>query len=137
MPQRILQIGRFMSALEAAIAARYDVHRLAGEADPRAFLAAHGGEFVGAVTTAGFGITGAQIDAMPALQVISSFGVGLDKLDLEAAKRRGIAVGYTPDVLNDCVADLAFALMLDAARGLSASDRYVRRGDWALSLIHI
>ena len=43
---------------------------------------------------------------MPKLRVISSFGVGLDKLDLAAAQARGIAVGYTPDVLNDCVADL-------------------------------
>jgi lactate dehydrogenase-like 2-hydroxyacid dehydrogenase len=39
-------------------------------------------------------------------------------------------VGYTPDVLNDCVADTAFALLMDAARQVSAADRYVRRGDW-------
>jgi lactate dehydrogenase-like 2-hydroxyacid dehydrogenase len=50
---------------------------------------------------------------------------------LAAAAARGVAVGYTPDVLNDCVADLAFGLMLDVARGISAADRYVRRGDWA------
>ena len=62
--------------------------------------------------------------------MISSFGVGLDKIDLAAPAQRGIAVGYTPDVLNDCVADLAFGLMLDVARGLSAADRFVRRGDW-------
>ena len=50
--------------------------------------------------------------------------------DLAAAQARGIAVGYTPDVLNDCVADLAMALMLDVGRRISEADRFVRRGDW-------
>ena len=49
---------------------------------------------------------------------------------MAAAARRGIPVGYTPDVLNDCVADLAMGLMLDVARGISAADRYVRQGGW-------
>ena len=43
---------------------------------------------------------------------------------------RDIAMSNTPDVLNDCVADIAFGLMIDVARGLSASDRFVRRGEW-------
>jgi lactate dehydrogenase-like 2-hydroxyacid dehydrogenase len=64
------------------------------------------------------------------LKVIASFGVGYDTIDVKAATRRGVAVSNTPDVLNDCVADLAFGLLIDVARGLSASDRFVRRGDW-------
>jgi lactate dehydrogenase-like 2-hydroxyacid dehydrogenase len=71
-----------------------------------------------------------MLAALPNLRVISSFGVGLDKLDLDTARARGIAVGYTPDVLNDCVADTAFALLMDTARQVSAADRYVRRGEW-------
>lgn len=39
-------------------------------------------------------------------------------------------MGYTPDVLNDCVANLAFTLLLDVARGASAANRFIRRGDW-------
>ena len=127
---RVLQNLRLMPALEARLASAFDMHRLTDEADPKAFLAAHGAAFTGLVTSAAVGVDAALIDALPKLRVISSFGVGLDKLDLAAAQRRGIAVGYTPDVLNDCVADLAFGLMLDAARGLSAADRYVRRGAW-------
>ncbi|HEV7915079.1 MAG TPA: 2-hydroxyacid dehydrogenase [Albitalea sp.] len=127
---RLLQNLRLMPALEARLAGAYDLHRLADEGDPQAYLAAHGGEFVGLVTSAAVGANEALIGALPNLRVISSFGVGLDKLDLKAAQQRGIAVGYTPDVLNDCVADLAFGLMLDVARGLSAADRYVRRGAW-------
>lgn len=130
MPQRLLQIGPLLPALEARLAATYDVHLLHQEADPKAFLAAHGRDFVGVATSARFGADAALIAALPNLKVISSFGVGLDAIDLGAARARGIAVGYTPDVLNDCVADTAFALVMDVARRFSASDRFVRRGDW-------
>ncbi len=127
---RILQNLKLLPALEKRLAETFDVHRLHEEADRRAFLAAHGAGFVGLVTSAAVGAGAELIGALPNLRVISSFGVGLDKLDLAAAAQRGIAVGYTPDVLNDCVADTAFGLMLDAARGFSAADRYVRRGAW-------
>ena len=130
MKHRILQAGRLLPSLEARLAAEFDTHLLASEADPQAFLAAHGGEFEGFVTSAGVGFNAATLELMPKLRVVSSFGVGLDKLDLAAAKARGIAVGYTPDVLNDCVADLAMVLMLDVARRVSEADRYVRRGGW-------
>ncbi|MDM0075630.1 2-hydroxyacid dehydrogenase [Variovorax sp. J2P1-59] len=130
MRHRVLQHGRLLPAVESRLAAQYDLHPLWQEADPQAFLKAHGGEFVGLATTARFGADAALIAAMPSLKIISSFGVGLDAIDLNAARERGIAVGYTPDVLNDCVADTAFALVLDVARRISASDRFVRRGDW-------
>ena len=130
MKHRILQAGRLLPALEQRLAAEYELQRLADETDPQAFLAAHGAAFAGLVTSAGVGASAATIAALPSLKVISSFGVGLDKLDLAAARARGIAVGYTPEVLNDCVADLAFALMLDVARRVSEAERFVRRGDW-------
>jgi hydroxypyruvate reductase len=56
--------------------------------------------------------------------------VGYDGIDVAAAKRRGITVTNTPDVLNDCVADLAMGLTIAAARRLSEGDRYVRAGKW-------
>ena len=130
MKHRILQAGRLLPSLEARLAAEFDTHLLASEADPQAYLAAHGGEFEGLVTSAGVGFNAATLERLPKLRVVSSFGVGLDKLDLAAAQSRGIAVGYTPDVLNDCVADLAMVLMLDIARRVSEADRYVRRGAW-------
>lgn len=128
---RLLQIARLpLAALETDLAARYDVACLSDQADPAAFLAEHGASFTGVVTSASIGLTGEVIAALPRLQVISSFGVGFDALDMAAAQARGIPVGYTPDVLNDCVADMAFALMLDVSRGVAASDRFVRRGEW-------
>lgn len=130
---RILQLGKLLPALEQALNAGYDVHLLTSESDPKAFLAREGAGFVGAVTNAALGIDAATIAALPNLKVISSFGVGFDKVDVAAARARGIPVGYTPDVLNDCVADTAFGLVIDAARQFSASDRYLRRGDWLKS----
>ena len=132
MKHRILQAGRLLPALEQQLAADYDLHRITDQGDPDEFLARHGGDFTGLVTSAGgAGAPTALIAALPALRVISSFGVGLDKIDLAAARERGIAVGYTPDVLNDCVADTAFALLLDVARRTAEADRFVRAGRWA------
>ena len=130
MKPRLLQIGRLMASLESALEETYDIHLLWTEKDPQAFLAQHGGEFVGLVTSARFGADAALIDALPALKVIGNFGVGVDTIDLDAARRRGVVVSNTPDVLTDCVADLAFGLLIDVARRLSAADRFVRRGDW-------
>jgi hydroxypyruvate reductase len=130
MKPRLLQHGRLMPALETQLAAEFDIHPLWNESNPSEFLAARGTEFVGLVTSARVGADAGLINALPNLKVISSFGVGYDTIDVEAAKRRGVAIGYTPDVLNDCVADLAFGLLIDVSRGISAGDRFVRRGDW-------
>ncbi|MGE0329527.1 MAG: 2-hydroxyacid dehydrogenase [Ramlibacter sp.] len=119
-----------MPYLEQALADRYDLHPLYNEADPAAFLREHGSEFTGLATSARFGADRALMQALPNLKVISSFGVGYDVFDLAYARERGIPIGYTPDVLNDCVADTAFGLLMDAARQFSAADRFVRRGEW-------
>lgn len=133
MKHPVLNIGRLPPALLARISAHYELTTLSDQADPAAFLAAHGAEFEGVVTSAAVGITAAQLAALPKLKVLSSFGVGLDKIDVPAAKARGVAVGYTPDVLNDCVADTAFGLLLDVARRMSEADRWVRTGAWTKS----
>jgi len=71
------------------------------------------------------------IAQMPALEIVSVFGVGYDGVDVAAARERGIAVTHTPNVLNDEVADLAIALVLAVSRRLIEADRYVRSGSWA------
>jgi hydroxypyruvate reductase len=134
MSQRpvLLQALPLMPALEQQLGERYVVHRLppAG-AERDAFLRERGAEFEGLVTSAAHGADARLIAALPRLRVISSFGVGLDQLDVPAATARGIPVGYTPDVLNDCVADLGFALLLAIARRIPEADRYVRAGQWS------
>ncbi len=129
---RVLQALPMLAWLEAQLRERYEVERLPPAGPEReAFLAARGHEFEALVTSAAGGASNALLDALPRLRVVSSFGVGLDKIDPAHAARRGIPVGYTPDVLNDCVADLAFGLLIDIARRVSEGDRYVRAGRWA------
>jgi len=64
------------------------------------------------------------------LKLIACFSVGLDSVDLAAARELGIAVTNTPDVLTDEVADLAVGLMLATSRRIAAADRFVRAGRW-------
>jgi len=68
--------------------------------------------------------------AGPQLRVVSNYAVGFDNVDVAACTRRGIPVGNTPGVLTETTADLAFALLLAAARRVAEGDRYVRAGRW-------
>jgi lactate dehydrogenase-like 2-hydroxyacid dehydrogenase len=115
----VFQVCPLLESLERALAADYEVVR-----EPR-------DDVVAAVTSSGVGVTNDQMDALPGLRAIVNFGVGYETTDVEYARARGIAVSNTPDVLTDCVADLAVGGMIDVLRGLSAADRFVRRGDWS------
>ncbi len=68
--------------------------------------------------------------AAPRLRAIANYAVGSDNIDLDAARKRAIAVGVTPGVLTEATADLAFALILAAARKLPAAHEDVRAGRW-------
>ncbi len=70
------------------------------------------------------------LDAAPRLRVVSNMAVGLDNVDLVACRDRGVAVGHTPGVLTEATADLAFALLLAAARRVVEGVGYVRAGRW-------
>lgn len=65
------------------------------------------------------------------LKVISTYSVGFDHIDIEYAKEKKIRVGYTPDVLTDATADMAFSLLIDLARRTSEGDRLIRNGKWS------
>ncbi len=70
------------------------------------------------------------LDGAPHLKVVSQMAVGYDNVDVKACMARGIAVGNTPGVLTETTADLAFALLLAAARNLVTAERYARSGEW-------
>lgn len=72
------------------------------------------------------------IDAAENLKVISTYSVGFDHIDTEHAKKRKIRVGFTPEVLTDATADLAFSLMIDVFRRVSEGDRIIRSGKWTV-----
>ena len=126
---RILQVGPLLPALEETLYARYPVVRLP-ETGTDTFVHEHRHRITAAVTSATVGVDAALMAALPGLKAIVNFGVGYDTTDVAAARARGIAVSNTPDVLTDCVADIAVGLLIDIFRGISAADRFVRRGEW-------
>jgi lactate dehydrogenase-like 2-hydroxyacid dehydrogenase len=79
---------------------------------------------------AGGRVPASMMEKLPRLEIIANSGVGVDTIDMPAARSRGIAVTNTPDVLNDSVAELAVGLMLALARAIPQADRFVREGKW-------
>jgi glyoxylate reductase len=75
-------------------------------------------------------VDGPLLDRLPALRVISNYGVGVDHIRVGLAAARGIPVGNTPGILDGATADMAFCLLLAAARRLVEGDRYARSGEF-------
>ena len=98
------------------------------------------GELLGVVAGAEYVITqfapvnAEVIAAMGRARVIVRYGIGVDNVDLDAARARGIAVCNVPDYCTDEVADHTLGMILDATRQLAAGDRLVRAGGWALAV---
>jgi glyoxylate reductase len=84
----------------------------------------------GLLSTLNDRIDAALLEACPKLRVISNFAVGFNNIDLEAATALGIPVGNTPEVLTDATADMAFCLLIAAARRLLDGDRAIHAGHW-------
>jgi glyoxylate reductase len=118
------------SALER-LAERHEVEIWSGRLPPtRAALAASIAEAEGLLALLTDRIDTELIDSAPRLRAIANYAVGVDNIDLEAARRRGIQVGNTPDVLTEATADLTFALLLAAARRLPEALAAVAGGEW-------
>jgi lactate dehydrogenase-like 2-hydroxyacid dehydrogenase len=75
-------------------------------------------------------IDDALLATLPKLEIISSFGVGYDHIDVKAAAKRGVIVTHTPDVLTEEVADTTIGLLLNTVRELPQAERYLRAGKW-------
>jgi lactate dehydrogenase-like 2-hydroxyacid dehydrogenase len=84
----------------------------------------------GVFTTGTVGISAEQVALLPKLEIVAVHGIGVDAVDFDATRARGIKVTNTPGVLTDDVADLAVALLLASARRIPAMDGYVRTGAW-------
>lgn len=127
----ILQMGSYPLWDQEPLEEAYTVRRYFEASDKARFLADHGPDIRAIVTRGDLGASRAVIEACPALEVISVYGVGFDAVDLDACRERGIKVSNTPDVLTDDVADLAVAMMLAQARSVPGAETWVRSGDWA------
>lgn len=127
--QNLIQTGRALPSAVEALEKEFTIHRLWEAEDKDAFLAQHSKtRFLAASGHAK--LDGEMMDKLPALEIISNFGVGVDSIDLDAARARNIRVTNTPEVLSDAVAELTMALMLSTCRRIVAADTHVRAGKW-------
>ncbi len=125
----VLTAAKLWPPMMEALQGAFRVHDRIHQSDPAAFAAA--APRIRAISASGESKVPRELIAqLPALEIISVFGVGYDGVDVAAARERGIAVTHTPNVLNDEVADLAIALVLAVSRRLIEADRYVRSGQW-------
>jgi lactate dehydrogenase-like 2-hydroxyacid dehydrogenase len=126
----VLQVGRIERSLASALAAKYQVLQLPDDSSRAAFVAEHGASVTAIVCFGPARVDADLMAALPNLGAIIHQGAGYDTIDVDAARRLGIGVSNTPDVLNAIVADAAVGLMLATMRGLCVADRQVRAGVW-------
>jgi lactate dehydrogenase-like 2-hydroxyacid dehydrogenase len=125
----ILMPKPVLKSVEEALERDFTVHRLWQAGDPDALLREVGPKVRGIATF--HGASAGLMDACPNLEIVSSFGVGYDTVDVAYARKKGIRVCNTPSVLDDAVAELAFGLMVALCRRIPQTDQYVRQGRWA------
>jgi lactate dehydrogenase-like 2-hydroxyacid dehydrogenase len=130
MKQDLLMMGPMYPKTLQVLDDTYTTHKVWLAPDRDAFLASVADKTVAVATSGTKGIDDATMAKLPKLKLIAHFGVGVDSIDTEAAKRRGIAVTNTPDVLTDDVADIAMGLLIATVRKMVVGDRYVRDGKW-------
>ncbi|OBF54747.1 hydroxyacid dehydrogenase [Mycobacterium sp. 852002-50816_SCH5313054-b] len=126
----VLRVGNFEPTFAEELALRYEAPSLPHGRERAPFLAERATDVRVVVTSGPPGVDADIIGALPNLEAIINYGAGVDSIDLHAAKRRGIGVSNTPDVLSDTVADTALGLILMTLRRFGAADRYVRAGRW-------
>jgi lactate dehydrogenase-like 2-hydroxyacid dehydrogenase len=116
--------------LDQPLHSTYRCHDYVRAADKAALLEEVGARIRGLVQGGGTVTPVSLLDALPALEIISVFGVGYDGVPVDYCRKRGIKVTNTPDVLTDDVADVAVGLILMTGRGFVRANRFLRDGEW-------
>jgi hydroxypyruvate reductase len=129
MKPDILAVDKLPAFYEDRLRAAFSFHDRVQQLDPAAFVSI-AGKVRGIAARAISTVTREFIAQLPALEIISVFGVGYDGIDVPAARERGIVVTHTPDVLTDDVADLCLGLILSVSREIPAAERFLRSGGW-------
>jgi lactate dehydrogenase-like 2-hydroxyacid dehydrogenase len=123
----ILLFHELPKGCEQELERSYRVHRIYAESDPQRSLKEVGRLAKGCVS---WRLDAAMLDEMPNLEIACKFGVGLNHIDLNEARRRKVRVTNTPNVVNDAVAELAIGMMIALSRRLIPADRHIRDGKW-------
>jgi lactate dehydrogenase-like 2-hydroxyacid dehydrogenase len=126
----VVLVGPLYPPTQARLEELFTVHRLWEAADREGLLRDIAGRARAIAVYALHRCPAALIEALPKVEIVACFGIGVDAINLAAARARGIPVTNTPDVITDDTADIALALMLAVERRVAEGDRFVRRGDW-------
>lgn len=130
MKPHLLILNPLGEASLARIAERYQVTHAANAAAREAAIAEHGASIQAVLTIGTIGLTGEEIARLPKLGFIGTLGVGYEKVDIETARARGIALSNGAGSNAVCVADHAMALLLAAIRDVRRLDNACRAGIW-------
>ena len=130
MKHEIVMTAEVLPRTQEILEKEFLVHKLYEAADREAMLKSVAPRVRALATFGPAGANAALMDALPRLELISHFGVGVDSIELAAAKKRNVIVTNTPDVLNDCVADTAMSLVLNVMREFPQSEAFMRSGLW-------
>jgi lactate dehydrogenase-like 2-hydroxyacid dehydrogenase len=126
----IVLIGPLKPVVVKGLDAICTVHKVAAAQDPDAFIAGHSHVRAIACSDTRELIPGALMARFPKLEIISSFGVGYDHMDVKWAAAHDVVLTNTPDVLTEEVADTALGLLLCTVREFPQAERYLRAGKW-------
>ncbi len=130
MKPDLLLLGSVTDVMMQRFTDEFTVHPLPAADELQAFLDTTGPSVVAVATNGHDGLPAHIMAGLPNLKIVSSYGVGYDAIDANAAAARGIVVTHTPNVLNDEVANTAIMLWLAVSRNLVPNDAYVRAGRW-------
>jgi lactate dehydrogenase-like 2-hydroxyacid dehydrogenase len=135
MPEKpvVLVTGPLPQPTLDKLAAEFDVRRLWEAPDRAAYLREACQDVRGIATRSMNGADAALIDALPRLEIVATFGVGLDAVDFAAARRRKLRIAHTPGVLTDEVGDFVIGLIFALGRRIVQGDRFVRALSWPKS----
>ncbi|MTJ83631.1 MAG: 2-hydroxyacid dehydrogenase [Telmatospirillum sp.] len=117
-------------AIASLTAAGFDPHQAPTTEDRSRLFQTSTLPFRAVLTNGSTGLTAEEMDSLPDLEIVCAQGAGYERIDLEAAKRRGLVVTHGPGTNDISVADHALALMLSIARDIPGADRTVRAGGW-------
>jgi hydroxypyruvate reductase len=129
MNPEILIVPQMLESLCGELEQEFTLHRY-WQMDGIDAVKAQCGAVRGVATNGQCGASAELIAALPALEVVASYGVGVDQVHFPSVKARNVIVTTTPDVLTEDVADMAIMLMLSAIREMVAGDRFIRSGQW-------
>jgi lactate dehydrogenase-like 2-hydroxyacid dehydrogenase len=128
--KEVLLIGPLKPVVVNGLEAACALHKLAAATDHDAFIADHAGVRAIACSATTEKIPGSLMERFPNLQIVSSFGVGYDHMDVKWAAAHGVILTNTPNVLTEEVADTALGLLLCTVRELPQAENYLRAGKW-------